>query len=116
MLLIFSGTFRCMERLLPLLLFLYLPAGDAKTDPSFSWMTLTSSHFLIHYHQGEEALAQRTVVIAEDVHARLVPRMKSQPHDRTNIVLVDALDDANGWATPLPPQKNMDAKNWPTYP
>ena len=102
MLLIFSGTFRCMKRLLPLLLLFYLPAGYAKTDPSFSWMTLTSSHFLIHYHQGEEALAQRTVVIAEDVHARLVPRMKSQPHDRTNIVLVDALDDANGWATPLP--------------
>ena len=102
MLLIFSGTFRCMKRLLPLLLLFYLPAGYAKTDPSFSWMTLTSSHFLIHYHQGEEALAQRTVVIAEDVHARLVLRMKSQPHDRTNIVLVDALDDANGWATPLP--------------
>ena len=102
MLLIFSGTFRCMKRLLPLLMLFYLPAGYAKTDPSFSWMTLTSSHFLIHYHQGEEALAQRTVVIAEDVHARLVPRMKSQPHDRTNIVLVDALDDANGWATPLP--------------
>ena len=102
MLLIFSGTFRCMKRLFPLLLLFYLPAGYAKTDPSFSWMTLTSSHFLIHYHQGEEALAQRTVVIAEDVHARLVPRMKSQPHDRTNIVLVDALDDANGWATPLP--------------
>ena len=102
MLLIFSGTFRCMKRLLPLLMLFYLPAGYAKTDPSFSWMTLTSSHFLIHYHQGEEALAQRTVVIAEDVHARLVLRMKSQPHDRTNIVLVDALDDANGWATPLP--------------
>jgi hypothetical protein len=102
MLLIFSGTFRCMKRLLPLLLLLYLPAGYAKTDPSFSWMTLTSSHFLIHYHQGEEALAQRAVVLAEDVHARLVPRMKSQPHTRTNIVLVDALDDANGWATPLP--------------
>jgi WD40 repeat protein len=91
-----------MKKFLPLLFLLYLPISFAKTDPSFSWMTLTSAHFLIHYHQGEEALAQRAVVLAEDVHARLAPRMKSQPHDRTNIVLVDALDDANGSATPLP--------------
>jgi hypothetical protein len=41
-------------------------------------------------------------VLAEDVHARLVPRIKSEPHTRTHIVLIDALDDANGWATPLP--------------
>ncbi len=100
-----------MKKLLPLLLLFYLPLSFAKTDPSFSWMTLTSPHFLIHYHQGEEALAKRVVVIAEDVHGQLVPRMKShrcrencfsEPHDRTNIVLVDALDDANGSATPLP--------------
>lgn len=91
-----------MKKLLTLLFLFYLPASFAKTDPSFSWMTLTSPHFLIHYHQGEEALAKRAVVIAEDVHARLVPRMKSQPRTRTHIVLVDALDDANGSATPLP--------------
>lgn len=91
-----------MKKLLPLLFLFYLPSGFAKTDPSFSWMTLSSPHFLIHYHQGEESLAKRAVVIAEDVHAQLVPRMKSQPHDRTNIVLVDAMDDANGSATPLP--------------
>ena len=57
-----------MKKFLPLLLLLYLPAGNAKTDPSFSWMTLTSPHFLVHYHQGEEVLARRTVVLAEDVH------------------------------------------------
>ena len=91
-----------MKKLLPLLFLFYLPISFAKTDPSFSWMTLTSPHFLIHYHQGEEALAKRVVVLAEDVHTRLVPRLKSQPHERTHIVLVDALDDANGSATPLP--------------
>ena len=90
------------KKLLLLLCIFYLPAAFAKTDPSFSWMTLSSPHFLIHYHQGEESLAKRAVEIAEDVHARLVPRMKSQPHTRTNIVLVDAMDDANGSATPLP--------------
>lgn len=100
--LVSSGTFRCIGRLLLLPCLFYLPAALAKTDPSFSWMTLTSPHFLVHYHQGEEALARRAVVIAEDVHTKLVPRMKSQPHTRTNIVLIDALDDANGWARTLP--------------
>ena len=90
------------KKLFLLLCMLYLPTSFAKTDPAFSWMTLGSPHFLIHYHPGEEALANRAAVIAEDVHTRLVPRLKSQPHDRTNIVLVDASDDANGSATPLP--------------
>jgi hypothetical protein len=102
MLSVSSGLSRRIKELFLLLFLLYLPAAIAKTDPSFSWMTLTSPHFLVHYHQGEEALAKRAVVIAEDVHARLAPRMKSQPDTRTNIVLIDALDDANGWATPIP--------------
>ncbi|MBI3479361.1 MAG: PD40 domain-containing protein [Nitrosomonadales bacterium] len=100
--LIFSGSSRHIKKLLLLLSFFYLPVVYAKTDPSFSWRTLSSAHFLVHYHQGEEALAQRALAIAEDVHTRLVPRLKSQPHDRTHIVLVDARDDANGSATPLP--------------
>ena len=91
-----------MKKLLALLFLCYLPTSFAKTDPSFSWMTLSSLHFLIHYHQGEETLAKRVVVLAEGVHALLVPRMKSQPRTRTNIVLADALDDANGSSTPLP--------------
>lgn len=102
MLLFSSGASRRIKRLFLLLFFFYLPAGYAKTDPSFSWSTLSSSHFLVHFHQGEEALAKRVAVLAEDVHTRLAPRMKSQPHERTNIVLLDAFDDANGWATPLP--------------
>jgi hypothetical protein len=46
-----------MKKLLPLLFLFYLPASFAKTDPSFFWMTLTPPHFLIYYHQNEEALA-----------------------------------------------------------
>lgn len=91
-----------MKKFLALILLFYIPVSSAKTDPEFSWMTLTTPHFLIHYHQGEEAIARRVVVLAEDVHTKLSPRMKSQPHEPTNIVLLDALDDANGWATPLP--------------
>lgn len=91
-----------MKKFLPLLFFFYLPVAVAKTDPALSWTTLTSPHFQVHFHQGEEALAKRVVALAEDVHNQLAPRMKSQPHEPTHIVLLDALDDANGFATPLP--------------
>ena len=79
-----------MKKFLPLLFLLYFSPAGAKTDPALSWTTLTSPHFQVHYHQGEEAIAQRVVVLAEDVHNQLLPRMKSQPHEPTHIVLVDA--------------------------
>ena len=54
-------TLRRIKKLLPLLFLFYLQTGFAKTDPTFSWMTLSSPHFLIHCHQGEEALAKRAM-------------------------------------------------------
>jgi Tol biopolymer transport system component len=74
----------------------------AKFDPSFVWTTLETPHFLIHYHQGGEDLAKRAAVIAEDVHARLVPRIKWEPKEKTRLVLVDAMDEANGYTSPIP--------------
>ncbi len=74
----------------------------AKFDPAFTWNTLESPHFFIHYHQGGEELAKRAAVIAEDVHARLVPRIKWEPKSRTHMVLVDAMDVSNGMAAPIP--------------
>ncbi len=76
--------------------------AHAKFDPAFVWTTLETPHFLIHYHQGGEELAKRAAVIAEDVHARLVPRIQWEPRERTRIVLVDAMDEANGITTPIP--------------
>jgi hypothetical protein len=74
----------------------------AKFDPAFTWTTLETPHFFIHYHQGEEDLAKRTAVIAEDVHERLVPRLKWAPKSRTHVVLVDSMDDSNGSTTTFP--------------
>jgi Tol biopolymer transport system component len=83
-------------------LLIALDSGHAKFDPSFTWTTLESPHFLIHYHQGGDAIAKRTAQIAEDVHTRLVPRVKWEPKQKTHIVLVDAADESNGMTTPIP--------------
>ena len=74
----------------------------AKFDPAFTWTTLETPHFYIHYHQGGENVARHAAQVAEDVHARLVPRIKWEPKQKTHIVLVDAMDEANGNTSVIP--------------
>jgi hypothetical protein len=71
-------------------------------DPSFRWRTIETPHFRVHHHQGEEDLAQDVAREAERAHARLAPRLGWAPAGRTEVVLSDDVDDANGSATPLP--------------
>jgi hypothetical protein len=83
---------------------LWLAGGAALAqpyDPAFRWRTLETPRFRIHYHQGEEALAQDVAREAERAHALLSPRLGHAPR-RTEIVLSDDQDDANGMATPIP--------------
>jgi hypothetical protein len=70
-------------------------------DPAFRWRTLETPRFRIHFHQGEEALAQDVAREAERAHALLAPRLGYAPR-RTEIVLSDDQDEANGSATPVP--------------
>ncbi len=70
-------------------------------DPAFRWRTLDTPRFRIHYHQGEEELAQEVAREAERANALLAPRLGYEPR-RTEIVLSDDVDDANGSATPVP--------------
>ncbi|MEK7759570.1 MAG: hypothetical protein AAB304_08210, partial [Pseudomonadota bacterium] len=67
-------------------------------DPALTWHTLHSAHFRIHYYEGEEALAQRTVATAERVHTQLSTVIGWQPEEPVDIVLSDRLDVSNGYA------------------
>jgi hypothetical protein len=79
------------------------PAGAAsRYDPALRFRTLTTRHFHIHFHQGEERLAQRLAVVAEAVHADLCLRLQASPGGRTHVVLADQDDLANGFATTFP--------------
>ncbi len=75
---------------------LFSAPASAKFDPAFTWITIETPHFLIHYHQGEEELAQRAARIAEEEHARLVPRIKWEPREKTHLVFVDRADFSMG--------------------
>ncbi len=88
-----------MKRLLSLVLLLSLPA--AALDPRFDWETLTTPHFEVHYHQGMYRYAQKTARAAELSYQRLVPLLEHLPSGRTQIVVQDDTDFANGNASPV---------------
>ncbi|HEY6099505.1 MAG TPA: hypothetical protein VIW03_08750, partial [Anaeromyxobacter sp.] len=71
-------------------------------DPAFRWRTIETPHFRVHHHQGEEGLAQVVAREAERAYAILTPRLGYAPAGRTEIVVSDDVDDANGSASPLP--------------
>ncbi len=74
----------------------------ASYPPEYRWRTITTENFHIHFHTGEEELAQRAAAIAERVHTRIVPLLDYEPAGRTDIVLSDHIDVSNGSATPFP--------------
>ncbi len=71
-------------------------------DPYLRWRTLETPHFRVSYHHGLEPHAERTAELAEAIHARLSPVLGWAPHERTEILLTDDTDSANGSATALP--------------
>ena len=71
-------------------------------DPDYRWQTIDTPHFQVHFHQGLEALAQRAAREAERAHARLAPLLGYSPRQRTQLVVSDDSDSANGSATPIP--------------
>ncbi|MBI5056204.1 MAG: PD40 domain-containing protein [Nitrospirae bacterium] len=78
------------------------PALSATIDPSFRFSTIETEHFSIHFHQGEDGIANRAAAIAEDIHQKMSGSFQWYPKEKTQIVLIDNSDFANGFANVLP--------------
>ncbi|MDF1762496.1 MAG: hypothetical protein P1U57_03720 [Oleibacter sp.] len=68
------------------------------------WLTKTSPHFDVHFPKSEQfsLLADRALALAEQAHDDLMPFFGSAPKEKTQLVITDDLDIANGWATFFP--------------
>ena len=75
--------------------------------------TLSTAHFIIYYHQGEDRLAERLAPIAEDTWQKLRRPLGATPPARTHVVLVDETELANGSASPLPYNTIVMTAVWP---
>ena len=78
------------------------PVPGQAGDPRLRWRTLETAHFRIHFHENEREVARRLAVVAERAHEVLSPALKYRPKRRTDIVLDDYTDSANGSTTVLP--------------
>jgi hypothetical protein len=96
--------YRTTRRLTALLLLVCCghAAAVLTFDPTRTWQTLDTPHFRIHFHDGLEGVARRTARIAEDVHVTLTRELDWTPRAKTEVVVVDAFDQPNGYATVVP--------------
>ena len=66
------------------------------------WRSLATPHFIIHFRRQDRHFADRAAAVAEAAHQRLTTLFRHTPTGRTDIIINDATDSANGGATPLP--------------
>lgn len=69
------------------------------------WLTRSSEHFQVHYpalNKEYDAIALRALGIAEASHQDLVPFFNTVPVHKTQLVVSDDQDAANGWASYFP--------------
>ena len=74
----------------------------ASYDPDLTWRTLSTEHFQIHFHGGEEQLAEEMATIVETVYDKMTVELDWIPERPTEVVLIDNTDSANGYAQYLP--------------
>jgi hypothetical protein len=87
--------------------------GQSRFDPALHFRTITTEHFVLYFHQGEERNAARLAAVAEDTWHRLSGPFRVTPPARTHVVLVDQTELANGSATPLPYDTIVVTATWP---
>lgn len=81
---------------------LFSRAARAASDPSLRWYTIETPHYRVTYHDGCEEVAQRVANVAESMHGVLTKVMAHEPAEKTEIILADFSEAANGAAVVLP--------------
>ena len=71
-------------------------------DPWRDWRSADSTHFRIHYHAEQRAIAETVAQIAERVYPRITQQLAWEPRGRTEIALLGEFDITNGYSTPVP--------------
>lgn len=92
---------------------LLVPAAQAQYLPRLAFKVLSTAHFRIYYHQGEEAVAMRLARMAESVRADVASALRLEAPGVTHVVLSSQDDTSNGEATPLPYRTVRLSAAWP---
>ena len=80
--------------------------------PELNWHSFETEHFVFHYHDETENTAREAATVAEYIYEPITSLYDYEPPEKTQIILKDTDDYANGaaysfdnkieiWATPL---------------
>jgi hypothetical protein len=83
-------------------MFIATTGHAASFDPQLRWRTLETAHFRIHFHQGLAQVADELSRSAESIYATLSVELRWGLRLKTDVVLIDPTDRANGYATAVP--------------
>ena len=81
--------------------FAAVPAAEAG-DPRRVWKTIETEHFIVHYYVPLDDVARRVAEVAEYSHRVLAPVMGHEASEKTQVVITDDTDSANGFASVIP--------------
>ena len=76
--------------------------ATASGDPRLLYRTFETPHFRVTFYSGSEEVARNTADLAESMYAEMSEALGWAPQERTEIMLTDFTDSANGSATALP--------------
>ncbi|MBX3618943.1 MAG: hypothetical protein KF891_02955 [Rhizobacter sp.] len=71
-------------------------------EPAPDWQSADSLHFRVNYRSAWRAQAERVARVAERIYPKVTASLGWEPRGRTEILLIDQYDLANGFSTPLP--------------
>jgi len=66
--------------------------------PELEWYTITTEHFFVHYHQGEERSARVVAKIADEIYGPITSLYNHEPDQKVSLILKDYDDFSNGAA------------------
>ncbi len=75
-----------------------LSAQDVFPHTELSWSTISTDHFLVHYHQGTERFAKESAPFLESIYSYLSTLYSYTPDQKLSIILKDHDDYSNGAA------------------
>jgi Tol biopolymer transport system component len=66
--------------------------------PELQWRTIETTHFAVHFHQGEERTARKVADVAERVYGPVTELYGYVPDTKIHFIVRDHEDDSNGAA------------------
>ena len=83
-------------------LFFFPLSSSAEYAPSYTWSTIETPHFLIHYHDGLDVAAYEVAEQAEEIQLEVSAYFNWTPKAKTHVVLSDQSETPNGSASVFP--------------